>query len=369
MEKKLYELKIDEEFRTFCPPMSEGAYKILEKKILREGPKEALIVWNGTIIDGHNRYKILKEHNLPFAIEKMEFSSREEAKEWIGENALGRRNMDRLDRCLTALRMEPYYRNEAKKRQGTRSDLNIKQNSAECSETGQTRDQLARMADVSHDTLDRVKKILQSDNNDLKERLLQREISINKAFVELKGNAVDHDETIQKIEKQQVKYGNSSSEGICDGAVDDGHNEESADEPRNERNKSFGLQLNENGDNWNEAIVRHISPVSSSIEIDMSPPKELKNVLPSDIADTNSVITSIGGTPADNLKMRAINEFMYVKCEVARLASQMTELITERLKYLSKDTATMENLEILEGIIRDSFEGVMDELEKYRRRL
>ena len=58
MEKKLYELKIDPEFRDALPPLKESEYEILERGILSDGCEIPLITWNGTVVDGHNRYKI-----------------------------------------------------------------------------------------------------------------------------------------------------------------------------------------------------------------------------------------------------------------------------------------------------------------------
>ena len=121
--KELCDLKIDEEFRTFYPPMDSGVYEELEELILEEGIRDALVVWNGTIVDGHHRYEIAKKHGLSFEVIEKDFSSREEALLWIGKNSFGRRNLDQLDKCLTALKMEPILKIAAKKRQGTRNDL------------------------------------------------------------------------------------------------------------------------------------------------------------------------------------------------------------------------------------------------------
>ena len=53
-------LKIDPEFQNQIPPLTDDEYKQLEENILKEGKLlSPLIVWNNTLVDGHNRYAIL----------------------------------------------------------------------------------------------------------------------------------------------------------------------------------------------------------------------------------------------------------------------------------------------------------------------
>lgn len=89
------ELKIDPEFRDKVPPMTEAEYKTLEENILKDGKVlMPIMVWNETIIDGHNRYSVVQRHpDIPFKVEEIEFSDRYEAIVWICRNQLGRRNL------------------------------------------------------------------------------------------------------------------------------------------------------------------------------------------------------------------------------------------------------------------------------------
>ena len=53
-----------------------------------------LIVWNNTLVDGHNRYEIVQEHpEISFSTMPLPFESREEVLAWICKNQLGRRNL------------------------------------------------------------------------------------------------------------------------------------------------------------------------------------------------------------------------------------------------------------------------------------
>jgi hypothetical protein len=88
------EIKIDEEFKGLIPRLADEEYKQLKSNIVTEGKcRDPLVLWNGTIIDGHNRYEICMENHIPFKRIEMEFESREEAILWIIKNQLGRRNL------------------------------------------------------------------------------------------------------------------------------------------------------------------------------------------------------------------------------------------------------------------------------------
>ena len=70
-------------------------YKQLEENILKEGKLiSPLIVWNNTLVDGHNRYAILQKHpEIYFSTMPLPFESREEVLAWICKNQLWRRNL------------------------------------------------------------------------------------------------------------------------------------------------------------------------------------------------------------------------------------------------------------------------------------
>ena len=88
-------LKIDPEFQSQIPPLTDDEFKQLEENILKEGNLlSPLIVWNNTLVDGHNRYEIVQEHpEISFSTMPLPFESREEVLAWICKNQLGRRNL------------------------------------------------------------------------------------------------------------------------------------------------------------------------------------------------------------------------------------------------------------------------------------
>lgn len=88
-------LKIDEEFQSKIPPLTDDEFRQLEQNILDDGEVHTpIVVWNGTIVDGHNRWKIIQSHpEIPYKVKEMNFADKWEAFDWMYKNQLGRRNL------------------------------------------------------------------------------------------------------------------------------------------------------------------------------------------------------------------------------------------------------------------------------------
>jgi len=162
-KKGLYKLKIDEDFKRLISPLSAEERKQLEKNIIQDGCRDALVVWDETIIDGHNRYEICTRREIPFAIVNISLSGREEAVAWICTNQLGRRNIsDETRRYLIGKRhdMEKrigVYKNAHGVNQHTRNEV-WTQNDTKPSfyETAKrTRERLGREYDIAPATVQR----------------------------------------------------------------------------------------------------------------------------------------------------------------------------------------------------------------------
>ena len=89
------ELRIDPEFEGKIPPLTTEEFQQLENNILADGVViNPIIVWDGVIVDGHNRYRIVKKHpEIQFSTCEKTFADRYEAIAWICKNQLGRRNL------------------------------------------------------------------------------------------------------------------------------------------------------------------------------------------------------------------------------------------------------------------------------------
>lgn len=89
------ELRIDPEFRDKIPPLTDAEYEQLRDNIIEDGEVyEPIAVWNGIIVDGHNRWKIVQEHpEITYKVREMDFPDKWAAFEWMYRKQLGRRNL------------------------------------------------------------------------------------------------------------------------------------------------------------------------------------------------------------------------------------------------------------------------------------
>lgn len=178
-------IKIDNEFRTLIPPLIEEEFNQLEANCLENGIQDSLKTWDGILIDGHNRYEIAQKYGLEFKTEEMEFSSRNDVKLWIIKNQLGRRNLSTYDRSVLALKLKPVIAAIAEQ------NLHLSEGKG-CQKSDKvkpidTKKEVAKVGGVSHDTIHKVDVIENSGNEDIKNKVRNKEMSIDKAYREVKG--------------------------------------------------------------------------------------------------------------------------------------------------------------------------------------
>lgn len=181
------ELKIDPEFAALIPPLEWEEREQLEKNILADGCRDPLTAWQGTLVDGHNRHEICTTHGIPFDVCEMEFADREEAKVWMINNQLGRRNLPPYVRVDLAIARSGAIEAKAKANQKARKG---DQPGATCQisdelERIDTKKEIAAIAGVSHDTVAKVKKIKEKASPEVIAKLRANEISINQAHKEI----------------------------------------------------------------------------------------------------------------------------------------------------------------------------------------
>lgn len=172
------DLKIDTDFENCLPVLSKEEYNELEKNICKDGILSPVLVWNGTIIDGHNRYKICKAHrieNIP--TKEMKFSSKSEVIEWILRNQLGRRNLTDFQRNKVALKYEEVIAEQMRERQVERGRqqaefLNHSKSrpNEPLLEKSSKRKELAKIAGTSEGSIQRTKLILEKGTPEQIER-------------------------------------------------------------------------------------------------------------------------------------------------------------------------------------------------------
>ena len=185
MDKKMYELKISETLSHLMPPLSAEEESLLTESLLDNGCREPLVVWNGTLVDGHARYRICWRHGIPFTYVEMKFESENDAVLWSIRNQIGRRNLTPFQRCELVLPYEDALKAEAKKRQGWRSDLR----GSDSSFGRRTAYVLADMAGVSHDTFYKAKAVLEKADDKTITRAREGSISISRAYLSVSQKA------------------------------------------------------------------------------------------------------------------------------------------------------------------------------------
>jgi ParB-like chromosome segregation protein Spo0J len=172
------QLKIDEEFRNLIPPMQADELSSLRESISREGCRDALIVWGGVLVDGHNRYAICTELGKPFNTKEITFADRDEVKIWIIRNQFSRRNLNDFQRVELGLKLEPLLKKQAVQKQRAGGEDKVPQKSAKPIDV---RQEVAKAAGVSHDTVGKVRKIVNSPVKELAHYTREGKVSINAA--------------------------------------------------------------------------------------------------------------------------------------------------------------------------------------------
>lgn len=198
-------MKVNEEFRKLIPALSNEEFAQLERNCLQDGIRDAIVVWNDTIIDGHNRYEIAKKHGLEFRTESKDFDTEGDVKEWMIMHQFGRRNLSNYQRSILALELEEVFREKVKESKAEkvshyRQTGEVKQKSAE--PPIETRKELAKVANVSHDTIAKVKVIEAKAPEEVKQELKAGRMSINEAYKGIK----KEENKENRLIKESIEY-------------------------------------------------------------------------------------------------------------------------------------------------------------------
>lgn len=202
-------IQIDEELEDLLPKLSEDDCNSLTQSLLENGFDQKfgrIKVWfpenndgTGYIVDGHNRYKICRKNDIElsdYCFEPVYFDSKEDVIKWMLENQLARRNLSSAQRISVAEKYRPIFEKQAKQRQSEyhgnqyEKKSEVPQNFVEVQnrkkQDNETNAKLAKMANVNRETYRQAKHVLDSDNEDLKQRVLSGKTSISSGYRELR---------------------------------------------------------------------------------------------------------------------------------------------------------------------------------------
>jgi len=189
-------MNIDKEFKSLIPALTTEEYTGLEQSIIAEGCRDALVTWDGTLIDGHNRYEICQKHEIPYKTIEKAFGNRDDAMLWIIDNQFSRRNLPVYDRGVLALKKKDIIARQAKEKQKTHTEQGYQKSG----EAVRTDKELAKMAGVSHDTIYKIEKIEKQATEPLKEKIKSGEVSINQAY-----QTVKREEKIEAVKEKFIE--------------------------------------------------------------------------------------------------------------------------------------------------------------------
>jgi transposase-like protein len=173
---------INETLRAYIDPLTEDEYAALERSLLAEGCRDALVLWNDILVDGHNRYSICRKHDIPFqTVQNKTFQSLDDVYLWMIDNHLGRRSVSDFQRGVLALRKKEIL--AARAAQPAAEEPSTPETPAKKPDPVPplTRQAAARAARVSSATLTQIEKIQKTAAPELVSAIKSGDISISAA--------------------------------------------------------------------------------------------------------------------------------------------------------------------------------------------
>lgn len=198
-------MKILQELKDLIPPLTPDEFATLEKSILAEGVRDRLVVWNDTLIDGHNRYEICQKHGIEFSVQELEFDNLDQVKVWMIDNQKGRRNLTdgwkwELAQKKKAL-LEVKHKQERKERYVSNIDTHPGEKK---SESGRTQKAIADELGWSTGKVAMADKVWKEADEKTKEEVKRGDKSINQAYKEVrkKEKKAERDANIKKAKEE-----------------------------------------------------------------------------------------------------------------------------------------------------------------------
>jgi hypothetical protein len=180
------DIVVNEELKAYIDPLTPEEHEALERSLLAEGCRDALVLWGNVLVDGHNRYGICRKHGLSFqTVQNPRFKSIEDVHLWMIDQHLGRRSISDFQRGVLALRKREIV---AERRARGTAAAAPADDPAPAAPDGQpaqeglqTREALARAARLSSSQVVLIEKIQKQGAPELVAALKAGAVSINAA--------------------------------------------------------------------------------------------------------------------------------------------------------------------------------------------
>jgi len=189
-------IQVLEELRVYIDPLTPEEHDALERSILAEGCRDALVLWGDVLVDGHNRYGICQKHGIPFnTMQNPTFQSMDDVHLWMIDQHLGRRSVSDFQRGVLALRKKDILASRVQQQTQAVPDPAeaVPSNLADQTEAPavavkpveplNSREAIAKAARISATTVSQIEKIQKTAAPELVAAVKAGEISINAAAI------------------------------------------------------------------------------------------------------------------------------------------------------------------------------------------
>ena len=169
-------ITVNEELKAYIDPLTPDEYQSLERSLLAEGCRDALVLWGDVLVDGHNRYGICQKHGLPFqTVQNTHFQSMDDVHLWMIDQHLGRRSVSDFQRGVLALRKRDIL--------STRQASTSEEGQANVTEKPvlKSRSEIAKAARLSSTQVQQIEKIQKQAAPELVAAVKSGDISIHAA--------------------------------------------------------------------------------------------------------------------------------------------------------------------------------------------
>jgi len=199
--------KIDPDFKLLCRKLNPEERSLLKMSIIEDGCIDPILLWNGFIVDGHNRFEICTLDDIPYRTASLSFESKEEVMLWMINHQMGRRNLSDLDKVQLLERKRPILEDIANKNrlaaQNNDAGRAVLANLPK-QEKINIREDLAKEAGVSGNTYTALKTVNEKGSEELKDAVREKQIGATTAAKIAVLPATDQKEYLDKaIEKKK----------------------------------------------------------------------------------------------------------------------------------------------------------------------
>jgi hypothetical protein len=235
-------ITVKEELRVYIDPLTPEEHDALERSILAEGCRDALVLWGEVLVDGHNRHGICVKHNIPFnTVQNTRFQSMDDVHLWMIDQHLGRRSVSDFQRGVLALRKKDILAARVPAKPAETAPEAMPGAAVDAStppwdtDPLPTREAIAKAARISSSTVSQIEKIQKAATPELVAAVKAGDISINAAAavatlpVEEQVAAVAGGKKELRQAARQVREAKAQARGAATPATDGGVNDGTGD--------------------------------------------------------------------------------------------------------------------------------------------